>query len=147
MRFNPPDDQAFHEAFYRGMNHGDVSNVATLVGKHRSQLSRELNPDEPPRSAPYQALVEMEAWRIVNFEQFEVLADAMTEFIVSRRFAGLGKGAGAETIHRLCSDLTRYLWLLEKGEASQEDVASAACKLQAVLGTLMRPERRGMEAV
>ena len=135
-RFNPPEDIAFHERFYNGLTRGDITNVATLAGKHRSTLSKELNPEEPARSAPYQACVELEAWRVVNYAKFDELADMLTEFIVSRRVSSTaGDSADRQAVAAYCNQVISHLL-----KGSDEDEFRAAVRsLYAVAGEFLRP--------
>lgn len=138
LKFTLPDSYDFHARMYERIVHGNFSEVSRRVHKHRSQLSREYNPVEPQNSAVYETCLELEAWKEVQPEIFDMQAETLTGLIVSLRASGADGAVGDDAaIKMLCDELTTAL---VKRDAAQK--RSAMVKLRATLDAYFAAERR-----
>jgi hypothetical protein len=134
LKFTLPGSYDFHERIHSLIVHGNIKKVADEVHKHRSQLSRELNPDEPTDCALYEACLELAAWRKVQPEIFEVQAETLTDLIVSLRGSGQTGAADDDAeLKRLCDGMTTALLTRDEGE-----IRSAMFKLHGFLDSRVR---------
>lgn len=134
------DAYDFIERVYRRIVHGNFQKVANLTKKHRSQHSREWNPEEPLNPPVVETCEELIAWKEVQPEVFEMQADLLTDVIVRLRagdFLGV-QNAGRVEMQGALNKLTTA-WLREDEEAERSAMVTLRAMLDSRLRQLERP--------
>jgi len=120
---------------YERIVHGNIQKVANITKRHRSDHSREWNPDEPKNPPVCEAADELVAWKEIQPEIFEMQADFLTDVIIRLRvgdYLGIND-ADRVAVKGACDGLTTAMQMRD-----EDAERSAIVKLRAMLDSRLR---------